>query len=161
MSLFSCNDHDFEKLDISIIDGYKGFYSVKIYPDKKAFFLYEMYHKDTCLKKVYYQGFINKNQRDSFSKKIRMIQSIKVDTFYNCSCIDCGNSSILITTKNNIIKTFTVGICQGDDTSDKLNDLIFYSLKIAKEQLKNADSLFVFESRTKQFLPPAQSQSIK
>jgi hypothetical protein len=152
----SCNPiqtPDFEFIDFSINrDRVQEFYSLKIFPDGKAF-IKENVHIFSY-KEYKYVLTLNKDVLDTITLLTKAIVNSKLDSIYYTECLSCMDFNLIIKTKENKLKFFHRGDLNSNDKYKILEDYVRYLNKLIDISMSSVDSSLKFESWTDRLLPP-------
>ena len=156
-SMISCRTKtqelpNFELIDLSFSDGWTDYYCLKVFNDGKTYVFNDRHRKG----ETYFRVNLGSKEIDSISSLVKVILSSKLDTIYERSCVDCAFYNLIIKTKDKKFKSYVYGIDDSNKSVSCMNNLTHFLYKIAEQSRNSIDSVFVFESRTKQFfkIPP-------
>jgi hypothetical protein len=140
----------FVYIDMSYYDGWTNYYSLKLFNDGKMY-VYNNQHRKGDL---YYECTINNNELDSISKTVSILLGSSIDSLYKRSCEDCVRYNLIIKATDRKFKSLVQGVDYNNNNIIIMNDLATFLYSILKSSKASIDTVFNFESRTPNFLPP-------
>ncbi len=139
----------FDKIDVSIYDGETNFYSLKILNSGKTYICINKHREPD----IFYTFNMGDKELDSISFLVNKIFQTKIDTLYKEDCADCGCYRIIINSKNIVFESKVENINNSIVCLKNMNQLIIYLMQISDTSKKSLDSVFKFESKTREFYP--------
>ena len=151
IALSGCNvpkeETPFESVDYSFFAGYLN--SIKIYGSGQALISFNLHQWNE-----FYSLTLDKANLDSISNMVRVLSKIKIDSIYSETiCDHCASFGLIIKSKEYTLSTSY----NGEFHEKELNSLFrltHYLDNLIDKVTKTADSIFVFESKSRLILPP-------
>ena len=141
---------DFDLIDISMYNGWTDYYSFKIFKDARIYVYNNRFRKGES----YFKASLGQKEMDSISKMVKLIYSNKPSPFYHVNCADCGMYNLIIKFKGVKFSSFVHGDFDNDKRVVNMNHLVRFLSQIGGNSMKSFDSVFKFESKTREFYPP-------